>query len=252
MTYKYENAIIIGCDNKQEDILFWFLQTLKKYSPHIPIQLVDFGLNEPTLTAVKSYVSVIYPFKPKENKKAWFNKPSAMLLTKAKKTLWLDIDCEVTKDITDIFDLSQENKIGLVPDLFYCQYPERYPWQYNSGVVLFEDRPKILYAWDAMIEKSQERGDQEVLRDYLLEHRDIKDTAFFDLPSKYNVVRLFYATNASKIEDIRIIHWTGKSGKDIIRTKKINAPIPSGNGTSILNHDYRGDENQYKPKELED
>ena len=246
MTYKYDKAIIIGCDHKQEDILFWFIRNFRKHSPNIPVQVVDFGLNEPTLISLKSHVNEILTISPHQNKKTWFNKPRAMLATKAKKTLWLDIDMEIVKDISDIFDLSRPNELGLVQDQYYQSVGKA---QYNTGLVLFENKPKLLFEWDGMIDKSLERGDQEVLKEYL-ENTPDAHRRTFSIPDKYNVVRLFYQVHASAIDDLRIIHWTGPRGKEIIRgPKKIGAPTDAG--SKILQHDFRGDENQYKPKELD-
>ena len=245
---EFEKAFLVGADMNQEDILFWWISNARKYSPQTPIQVVDFGLSDFAKQKLKKQVDVILSVDKFQNKTTWFNKPRAMLTTKAKTTLWVDIDCEILSDISDVFDLVEINKIGLVNDQFYCEQGSP---QYNTGVVLYKNKPKILYAWDSMIQKSSERGDQEVLKTYLDDHPYIKKTETYELPDKYNCVRLFYLTHASGIEDLRVIHWTGPKGKKIIRGPKKMGKAASG-GTTTLGHDWNGDENQYKPKKKED
>ena len=239
-----EKAFLIGSNENLIDICFWWLDLKRKYAPNIPVQIVDFGLLPGTIKRLELAGHLVLPLKTRfKDKHVWFSKPRAMLETKAEITCWMDIDTEFVQDPTDIFDLAQDEKIGLVPDQYYHSVNRP---MHNSGVVLFKKRPKILYAWDSAITTSSQRGDQEVLKE-LLERDSSMRNLVFDLPDKYNYVRIMFQSAPSRVDDLRVIHWTGNQGKRIIRGPKKMGALKEPPGTMSLGHDYRGDENQYKP-----
>jgi len=145
----------------------------------------------------------------------WFKKPSAMVKASqfADQICWLDSDCEIKGDLTQIFDTIEPNKLSMGID---------HPWTkrtgdkwHNTGVVAFQGVPSVLSDWATEVTRSPIDGDQQVL------HHMIKDGMkrlihINDLPHKYNVLRLdIFDNNVPK--DMRVMHWTGYKGKDNIR-----------------------------------
>jgi hypothetical protein len=145
--------------------------------------------------------------------KGWFKKPLSMLKCPAKKTVWIDTDCQVMDNIDDIFNLLEPNKLAMVEDKPWT-WRRGHLW-HNSGVVGFIDKPIILRQWVGATKKNSDQiGDQEVL-DKLLSPIT-KISLIKDLPNEWNVLRL--QLDDGYVGKIRIMHWTGQKGKDKIRS----------------------------------
>jgi hypothetical protein len=87
---------------------------------------------------------------------------------------------------------------------------------HNSGVVGVIDKPMILNQWAFEIRKNGgQQGDQEVLHSMLTPITKIK--AIHDLPNEYNVLRIQTEVDRTYDGPIRIMHWTGYKGKNIIK-----------------------------------
>ena len=156
------------------------------------------------------------------NKKSWFKKPAAMESScgRAKKVCWLDTDCQVFGDISGIFDLTVPNKIGMVEDRPWTKRRGEYGTWYNSGVVLFEDRPTILKAWKEMCITQGWHGDQETLYAMMGGDEILKMSIIEPLPHKYNTLRLDYLDKIA-VKNPLIVHHTGEKGNKVIRSKLI-------------------------------
>jgi hypothetical protein len=127
-------GIITGCDENGEWLLPWWYQHIRAHAS-LPITFIDYGMSPRSLewcekrgkTKQLSLPSQIFEKRivtPKrfahrtnqtlvqEIRIAWFKKPFAMLLSPYKRTLWLDIDCEIKGNISPIFALA-ENPSGV-------------------------------------------------------------------------------------------------------------------------------------------
>jgi len=210
MNTKLSDLFITGCDTNTQWQLPWFVENFKKHNPNAELMIYDFGMKD------NPYPELSVPLKSSD--KGWFKKPSAMMKSTlvADKVCWLDTDCEIRKNIEDIFDQTEKNKICMAEDT---------PWTsrrggkwYNSGVVVYEGTPTILARWATEIAYRPERGDQEVL------HAMLDDMQKFihikDLPKKYNTLRLDLI-DGSQPKQISVMHWTGQKGNDEIR-KQMN------------------------------
>ena len=62
---------------------------------------------------------------------AWFKKPLACLQSPFKRTIWVDLDCEVRRELGELFALGEQS-LALTQDAFVA-YSTSYPI-YNSGV----------------------------------------------------------------------------------------------------------------------
>jgi len=208
---KYEQCVLTGCDAKSEWQLEWFMDNYRKQNSSIPIVLCDFGMNPQTLNRIKYLFSGIMDL-TQSNQKGWFKKPIAMFNSPAKKTLWLDTDCEVKASLEPLFKMIVPNKLSMVEDK---------PWStrrgeiwHNSGVVGVIGRPQILHNWCNAVTQNPEVGDQEVLHSLL--NPITRMTHINDLPFEWNVMRL--ATDHDDYKGpIKIQHHTGDKGKKKIR-----------------------------------
>jgi hypothetical protein len=210
---------LTGCDKNTEWQLPWFLENYRKHN-NTPIVLADFGMSkEAREVAEKQFDLVISVI---SEAKGWFKKPRAILdatqLDGIKKVCWLDTDCEVTTDISDIFDLSEQGKLGMVKDRPWSTRRNELGEWYNSGVVLVENTPNVLKWWADECIRNPVQGDQEVL--YLMMDGDaLKKMSYIaPIPHTYNTLRLDYIDNI-QVKNPKIIHHTGEKGNAVIKMK---------------------------------
>ena len=183
-------VFITGCDKKTEWQLPWFKANFEKHMPNENLVVYDFN---------------------KGSQAGWFNKPATMLHASKKydQVCWLDTDCEIRGDISDIWDTVQDNTLGMVEDIPWSM--RRGSTWYNSGVVAFKKTPEILRIWDQLIKKNTiSVGDQEVLHDYL--NIGLHNLMYITpLNNRYNALRLQIQDNTLP-RNISVMHWTGKKG----------------------------------------
>lgn len=208
----FENAILIGCDAKQEWMLKWWFENYKKHN-NLPVVFADFGCTPQGLKYAQSQSRCVIDMTTAKEK-GWFKKPKSMLACPAKRTLWVDIDAEVKGPLKEAFALFEPGKLAMVED---------HPWKkrrgelwHNSGVVGFIDKPQILKDWARQVEARPQIGDQEVLHSML--NPITKITYIKDLPHKFNVLRIDVDDNNVPANPV-IMHWTGSKGKEIIRSQ---------------------------------
>ena len=131
---------------------------------------------------------------------------------KAHNVVWIDTDCEVRCNIEEIFNLIEPGKLLMAEDSPWTKRTKE-KW-YNSGVVGFTGKPKILHEWSMHSGLTEERGDQEVLHsilDPLGKMMYIKE-----LSKEYNTLRIDLIDKTIP-KEIKIMHWTGAKGKEHIR-----------------------------------
>lgn len=200
---KSSNIFITGCDSKQKWLLPWFQDNFYKHNPDAELMVFNFD----TL-----YTDL----------EGWFKKPAIMLhaSTLAEKICWIDTDCEVKGNLDGIFNCVQPNKLSIAIDQpWTTRRSERGNW-FNSGVVAFQGQPSILSEWHRHIAQklTNEVGDQEVLN-WMLGGDSLRElTHIAHLPRIYNTLRLDLIDNTAP-DNRKIVHWTGKKGKEIIRNK---------------------------------
>ena len=209
-TKLYNEAFLTGCDANHEWMLEWFF---KNYQKHVKSRLVfaNFGLSEDGLKTVRKYVDAVMDL-TKTKEQGWFKKPLSMLKCPAKKTVWIDLDCEIREDISDLFQKLVVNKLSMVEDKPWTK--RRQELWHNSGIVGFIDKPVILYKWVEAVKDNPQVGDQEVLHSIL--NPITKIGTINDLPNEYNVMRL--QTELDNYNGpIKVMHWTGPKGKEKIK-----------------------------------
>lgn len=217
MTLSMLKVFLTGCDNNTEWQLPWFIENYKKHNT-IPIVLADFGMSKEARANAEEKFDLVITVKSEAQ--GWFKKPRAILdatkLDGVKKVCWLDTDCEVTDDISPIFNLSEYGKLGMVKDRPWSTRRSELGSWYNSGVVLVENTPNILKMWADECIRNPVQGDQEVL--YIMMGGDeiTKMSYIKPMPHVYNTLRLDYIDNI-QVKNPKIIHHTGKKGNEVIR-----------------------------------
>lgn len=210
----YSRMFLTGCDVNTEWMLKWFRKT---FHSDYPIAFADFGVSPEMREWVNENFDVVIEVEPHKDK-AWFCKPKAMLeaASLSYKTVWIDTDCEMLKPIDNIFNYVTPNKLSMVQDI---------PWTtrrgeiwHNTGVVGVCGKPKILIDWIKAIDKNPIVGDQEVLHALLRKDALTRRVYVEDIPEIYNWLRLNDVDSRENLAK-RIMHWTGKKGKEVIRKK---------------------------------
>ena len=216
---KLSNLFITGADHNTEWMLPWFITNYYEHN-ETPLRIIDFGLSEKMRTRFldRTYIDFVSP------SSHWFKKPSAMVRAAkhAENICWLDSDCEVRADISDIFSYIQPNKLSMVEDQ---------PWStrrgetwHNSGVVAFKGGPVILNHWSQeatmlMEDRGPMYGDQDILHEMVRPGMN-RMIHINTIPKQYNTLRLDLL-DGTQPSNIKIMHWTGKKGKEEIR-KQMN------------------------------
>lgn len=200
---KSSNLFITGCNKSHAWMLPWFKENFYKHNPDAELMVFDFDTLFTDL-------------------QGWFKKPAVMIhaSTMAEKVCWIDTDCEVLGNIEGIFNYVKPNQIAMALDQpWTTRRSNRGNW-YNSGVVAYQGVPAVLSEWNRFIVQklTTEVGDQEVLN-WMLDGDTLRElTHIAHLPRIYNTLRLDVIDNTVP-PNHKIMHWTGKKGKDIIKEK---------------------------------
>jgi len=240
-------GIIVGSDKLLEWMLPWWWYHYISHN-NFPIIFMDFGMSKEAIKWCEKrgqVIAISKDLKIKNKKQVpaslakkwtdrikgdfwkarqqWFKKPLAFSLSPFTKTLWLDLDCEVKTDISEIFNFCKNNiEIAIAqdqinPKILINQYKlispdEKY---YNSGVVVFKKGAKFISSFKkkAYTHNHLFLGDQCLLSRILYEEK----TSLYQLPQEYNCSKIL-----KKNQKAKIYHWTCGTGKKHIQ-KQLNA-----------------------------
>lgn len=206
----YDKAFLTGADHKTEWMLPWFFDNYYKYND-TPIVFANFGVKD--IEAIRPYVHAIIDL-TKTEEQGWFKKPKAMLNCPAKRVVWLDSDIQILKNIEDIFDRLQPNKLAMVEDKPWVK--RRGGHWYNSGVVGFIGKPFVLSEWAKAVQLNPVQGDQEVL--HMMLNDALKVLTYIEpLPNIYNWLRVQLENDRDDDPRKKMMHWTGAKGKERIK-----------------------------------
>jgi hypothetical protein len=225
---KDEDGILIGSDQTQEWLLAWWWENYRRHN-YYPVAFVDFGLSEEKKKWCKARgelvslrVADIFVKEREEidshlvaswedyygeqfwvSRRAWFKKPLACLQSPFKRTLWVDLDCEIVGSLGPLFETCQHpSGIALAKDQIAPTY--------NSGVIAFRRNLDLLKEWaDQSFQKTDTfRGDQDLLSALILQ----KKMLINELPPIYN-----WSVGFGKNKQAVIYHWLGDRAKAFLR-----------------------------------
>ncbi|MBN2164497.1 MAG: tetratricopeptide repeat protein [Pontiellaceae bacterium] len=211
---KMNKTFITGTDASQEWMLKWWYRNITTHNPDIHITICDFGDMSPEVRAwARAHADHFIQY-PKRDKCAWFYKTQAMIDSPYEYTCWMDIDCQVLKPISEMFNYAQADKIGLTSDTMHSRRtPDEHWWA--TGVNLIKGTSKLLLDWHKLAENEDVRGDQEALH-LMLQRAPDRAEEIMELPIEYQWLRLQLARNQDSKEK-KVVHWTGPRGKEHIR-----------------------------------
>ncbi len=231
-----ENGILVGCDSRQEWLLEWWWE---RYSAEndFPVTFIDFGMTQQarnwcqhrgeviSVSMDSSFVKskeeiclgeanmweVLYGSTLWEARSNWFKKPFACLHSVYKKTIWIDLDCEILRSIGCLFSAcNAECPLALVREHGTENFPKLDPRvYYNGGVIVFFHGSEIIRKWaeDSILRNGHFWSDDNLLSALISEHL----VSVMDLPDLFNW-NFMWGVNIHAI----IFHWVGRKGKDYI------------------------------------
>lgn len=215
------DGIIVGCDQTQEWLLPWWWNHYRQHNS-FPIAFVDLGMSlsakewckkhgeyihlpvadvfvadrsEIAPSLVEQWEKTFVNFWQPRN--AWFKKPLACLQSPFKRSIWIDLDCEVKGSLSPLFLECNRTGIGI----------GRGEDSYNTGVIVFQRDLKLIENWAdlAFLKNHQAVSDEDLLNDLLRDHD------FTLISPIYNWSRSWEA-NSNAI----VLHWHGHYGKIVI------------------------------------
>lgn len=231
-----QDGIIAGCSRNQEWLLPWWWMNLRLHDMH-SVTFVNFGdMSENalkwcqargdvvTLDLPHSFVRDKESVDPElasiwmtihsevwEMRQAWFKKPFALLQSPYKRTLWLDLDCQVRGSLQPLFEQCDNGPTGIAMKKEEAGFIEldfkrglllQGEQVYNSGVVAFKQGADIIKEWaqQAVSENHLFMGDQQLLARILF----LKAIPIAVLPNTYN-----WRIDLGPNPDALILHWLG-------------------------------------------
>ena len=112
-----------------------------------------------------------------EVRKQWFKKPAALLLTPFKRTLWLDVDCEVRASLSPVFAIENAVAAPFVNPLAEETLLEtgavpKDQKNYSSGMVLYDADAELITLFKEASEKENHKflGDQDLFSYLIHKH----------------------------------------------------------------------------------
>jgi len=232
-------GVLTGCDQGQEWLLPWFFDLFRHFNPECPIAFADFGMTEKTrnwcrergeLFAVEDVPSatsngfvfenerwIEHPFTPSEmsaKQRLFFRKPLSLLRSPFKKTLWLDLDCQVRASLDPLFSLPSSGLMAAPAGSFLfaknlSQSKVFFLPKFNCGVVLVEKGSQLLEEWALLSCGPISFWTDEGSLAFVADRKRLLVT---ELPKTYN-----WAVAWGANENAQVYHWIGHSAKSYLK-----------------------------------
>ncbi len=222
-----QDGVIMATDRYRQFLLPFWWENFKKFNDY-PVTIVDLGMSEAARQWCQERGEVIklslpqYLFNKRQLmsnryfiqqvRRAWFQKPFAMLLSPYRRTLWLDMDCQVNGNLAPIFSYA-ENASQMALCYSIPKKPED-EIEYNSGVIAYLHGCPLIQEWArAIVEVEGDfKGDQNVLTKVIVEQK----SPVTILPDLYNWRMKPWGFN----EKALIIHWIDDTKKTLFEKWK--------------------------------
>ena len=196
------HGVITGCSSGQEWLLPWWWMHYQMHNSEYPVTFIDFGdmselakawcrkrghLASLPAKEIESFVATREAILPSQvanwekhknlniwsARMAWFKKPFACLASPYKKTLWIDLDCQVRNSLAPLFIFAYppfEIALAKEPDEIIKIHKDSGDLlegeiEYNTGVIGFEHGSPLVQNWSKYCLENNHflRGDQEVI-----------------------------------------------------------------------------------------
>jgi len=211
---EYETAVLTGCDEEQEWMLEWWYDNYIKNSYNYPLYFCDFGMSNKARDWCLDRGEVIELDPSIKYEKVWFKKPFFFLEARAKKLLWIDLDCQVQQNLQPLIDGYGNKKIALALDRNYMfGRPDIFkPGEimYQNGVIAVSHGDPVVENWCEYTPKhhGEHRGDNELLVRMMFEKRYQPEV----IPEEHHWVRVDGENPAATI-----FHCHGLQRKKLIK-----------------------------------
>lgn len=206
-------GVMTGICPGQEWLWQPWIEAFRATNGQYPVAVADFGMEASYKVHIEgmNYPVIDMADCPAEG---WFRKPTAILRSPFRRTLWLDLDCMVQDDMRPLLDRAKGGRIVAPLDL-YAKHQERGlnpdVTIYDTGAIAVEWGDDAISEWAALcLERPWPvRGDQEMFS--MLVHNTNTPISEFPLDE-------FAAWfNPKHTARTRVIHWCGQRGKDALR-----------------------------------
>jgi hypothetical protein len=211
---EHKKAVLTGCDQEQEWMLPWWYGNYEKNSYKYPLYFCDFGMSEKAKKWCLERGEIIEVDKSIKYEKVWFKKPYFLLEALAEKLIWVDLDCQVQKNLAPLLDNYGNKTIAMALDRNYMlNRPDIFkPGEimYQNGVIVVKHGDPIVEDWCDYTPKhySKHRGDNELLCRMLYETKHQPEV----IPENHHWVRI-----DGENPEATIYHWHGLKGKELIK-----------------------------------
>jgi len=237
-----DKGVVIGVDANQEWMIPWWVENYRRHNNY-PVLVADFGLTDDGIELCRQLNLGVSATVSLEGH-GWFKKPLGCLQTIFKKTVWMDTDVEVRKDIGPLFDYSENNMFGITYDRGTPQqYKDAMPWDatiYNSGCISYRHNDPLIQKWAMITVMTHELkpqpgklfcvcGDQETLA---MAIRRYAKHRIHRIPKEDFALRL-----SSDPDDCIAKHWTGPTGKKVIKQQMADSRKDIGVMVGLLDED---------------
>lgn len=227
-----KDGVIVGSDLTQEWLLPWWWEHFHKTNS-FPVTFVDFGMSysarewckergelvrllvadlfvvskeELPLETIHRWEG-IYGKKFWPSRHAWFVKPMVFLQSPYRRSVWIDLDCQVNGSVQPLFNFCDHpSGISMTQEPYD---PVANTITYTTGVTVFRRGIPLIEEWaDGAFSRNREfPGDQDLLSAIILE----KKLEIQILPDLYNWSRTFPENRKALI-----LHYHGEVGKRLI------------------------------------
>ena len=221
-----EDGVIVGTDETQEWLLKWWWNHYSKSNSY-PVTFFDLGMSKSArmwcaskgdvqdFSFPKGWIKPKEEIDPKdsslweekyhgdlwEGRTEWFTKPFLLLKSPYKRTVWMDLDCEVRRPIDKLFDFTDKDE-GFSILKFQLDELDIY----NTGVIACRHGSPIPEKWALHTRDHNHKhfGDETVLME-MIEKENLKITPH---PLLYN-----WPTIIPQDPETVIRHHAGGHGK---------------------------------------
>ena len=208
-----DRGVMVGAIAEQEWILPTWLQQYATHNPRVPLAVADFGISQEAKAACVDAGAAMIDVTDVPCK-GWYRKPFALLASPFRRTMWLDLDTTIQRDISPLFKHADAGCIGVSRDRFAVHEKRNLNPDvviYDTGVVVVDYGDDIVTEWAlaTLLNVWEVRGDQEYLS--LMLH---------NVPHSISEIPItefsaFFRDDERR--DTAIVHWCGERGKHILR-----------------------------------
>lgn len=230
-----EFGVICACDANQEWLLPWWWKRYRFYNDY-PVLFCDYGMSEKAKAWCRERGQLIsIPFddnwiRPKKeipfslqkkwptlnkncwsSRSAWFKKPFALLHSPFKKSIFLDLDCEVLSYLGPLYEFCTDKTPLVISSCGVPVFSQMFPCEtaHNGGVIVFSHGIDI---FSELAEWVLKWNHQFFAEDNILSYLIFKNKyPTYDLPREWNWI-CAYGVNVFA----RIFHWHSTS-KDSLK-----------------------------------